>query len=86
LQIIIIWPDTRIKFNTLEKQCQNIIKNEQVQHLVTKFVFSLNKNLNLFALKKEKNRFNFTLLTILNILLEFEREENVFKSKNLNYL
>lgn len=33
-KIIIIWPETRIKFNTLEKQCQNIIRNEQVQHLV----------------------------------------------------
>jgi hypothetical protein len=70
-KIIIIWPDTRIKFNTLEKQCQNIIKNEQVQHL-------------------EKNRFNFTLLTILNILLEFEREENILENielihKLLNY-
>ena len=38
MQIIIIWPDTRIKFNTLEKQCQNIIKNEQVQHLVKDFI------------------------------------------------
>ena len=60
-KIFIIWPNTKIKLETIKKMCENITKIDNLQ----------------IDRKLDKLKFNYTLLTILNILTEFEKKSNV---------
>lgn len=57
-KIFFIWPHTKIKFETINKQCLQLIKQDKQQQL-------------------ENSKFNYTLLNIINIMLEFEKPENI---------
>lgn len=60
-KIFIIWPHTQIKFDTINKQCINLIKQDKQQQL-------------------ENSKFNYTLLNIINIMIEFEKPENILNN------
>ena len=60
-KIFVIWTNTKIKLETIKKMCEDVTKIDKLQ----------------IDHELDKLKFNYTLLTTLNILTEFEKKSNV---------